>query len=60
MYVFFRLLGLVGVIALLTGIVLKLGHFSDSNVPLFIAYACIGVAFFGRKYMDHKNKNKSA
>ena len=58
MYLFFRLLNLVALLSIITGIILKAGHWFDSSLFLCVGIAAPSLAYLGKLYWDYRNKSQ--
>jgi len=59
MYLFFRLLGLIALLCLVTGFVFKIENWPGAVSLLRIGFVAALIATFGRLYLDRKNKAKA-
>lgn len=59
MYYFFRLLNLVALIALVTAMILKIGHSFDSSIFFSIGIIGSSFAYLGKTYWDYRRKTQN-
>ena len=59
MYLFFRLLSLISLLLLITGFILKIGGWYDSNLLFRIGVIGVVIAWAGRMFLDRRMKAKA-